>query len=240
VEAELYCFWAPQATYLNLFDPIFMARAHPAAFAAQQRLFTGEEPDAPMLVADQLESDHIAIDRGRSPLLFERLAGDPRTYPVYSSFNVIAGIRPAPAGTFFVDWRLALDDEVSPPAPLDGSRPMTPYLSFILPEHRPLVGYIDLGQVTRKPACATFVHSLDVAAPESARWEFAPWGPARISLDGTPLADVRSSRRAVLGRGLTIPVELAAGRHTITVETCSDSKLRGGFYLVRRAMGDRR
>jgi hypothetical protein len=218
-----------------LFDPIFMALPFPEEFDAQRRLFAGDEPDAPLVAAWRLGSDHIAFDRGLSPALFDRLSNDPRTYPVYASFNVIAGLRPAPNAPFFVDWRVAGGDTKSPSLPRDGGAMWPPYPRMKGANLRALEGYVDLARVATKPGCATFVHDLDAVEPTSARWEFAPWGPARISLDGSPLADVRSSRFAILGRGLSIPVELTPGRHTLTVETCTDAQLRGGFYLVKRA-----
>ncbi|MGK2856926.1 MAG: hypothetical protein ACSLFQ_06950 [Thermoanaerobaculia bacterium] len=234
-QAELYCFWAPQATYLNLFDPIFMALPFPEEFELQRRLFAGDEPDAPLAAAWRLGSDHIAFDRELAPALYARLSNDPRTYPAYASYNVIAGLRPAPGSPFFVDWRVAFGDTQSPSLPPDGGIAWPAYPRMKDPGLRALEGYVDLARVVTKPGCATFAHAFEVTVPTTANWEFSPWGPATLALDGTRLAAVRSSRRAILGRGLTIPVELTPGRHTLTVETCTDAGLRGGFYLVKRA-----
>ncbi|MBI2214979.1 MAG: hypothetical protein HYU52_15130 [Acidobacteria bacterium] len=232
-QAELYCFWAPQATYLNLFDPIFMALPFPEEFELQRRIFAGQEPDSPFAIASRLGSTHVAFDRGLAPQLLDRISGDPRTYPVYMSFNVIAGLRPAPRA-FFVDWRVALAETTSPSVPEDGGASWPAYPLAAEPGLRALEGYVDLGRVAKAPACGTFVHRLEVTSRSIETWEFSPWGPARVMLDGQPLAEARSSRGAILGRGLEIPVELDKGPHTLAVETCTDAQLRGGFYLVRR------
>ena len=237
-QAELYCFWAPQATYLNLFDPIFMALPYPEEFELQRRLFAGDEPDAPLVAAWRLGSDHIAFDRELSPELFQRLSNDPRTYPVYASYNVIAGLRAAPDAPFFVDWHVALSDTKAPALSSDRGANWPVYPRMKDPGLRAIEGYVDLARVVRRPACATFAHELDVTSSASETWEFSPWGPATIAIDGAPLAAVRSSRRAILGRGLSIPIKLTPGRHTVTVETCTDAHLRGGFYLVKRAKGE--
>ena len=86
---ELYAFWAPQGRYLNVLEPLFMARPFPRQYAAQRLLFSGMAPD-PIAVMRELDSDYIAFDRtGVPPLFLARMQSDPRFQPVYAGYNVL-------------------------------------------------------------------------------------------------------------------------------------------------------
>ena len=43
----LYLFWAPQASYINVLDPMFLAAVDPEAHSVQEAIFDGSEPDVP-------------------------------------------------------------------------------------------------------------------------------------------------------------------------------------------------
>ena len=58
-------FWAPQGLYLNLFDPVFMAVAHPEKHRAQAAIFAGAEPDTPLKTT--------SFSRGTARETFRRL-----------------------------------------------------------------------------------------------------------------------------------------------------------------------
>lgn len=98
--SEFYVFFAPQARYLNVLDPVFMAVPFPRIYAAQRRLFDGFEPDVPYVTKHILDSDYIAFP-ATSPL-FERVQHDPRVVPLYSGATFVGRIRPSDA--FVRDW----------------------------------------------------------------------------------------------------------------------------------------
>jgi hypothetical protein len=96
-DAEIYALWAPQGRYLDVLDPIFMARPHPREYAIQRAIFDGSHPDVPGAVKRDLDSDFIALDwTSAPPALLERIKGDPRLRVRYGGYNVLLEIVPAP------------------------------------------------------------------------------------------------------------------------------------------------
>lgn len=97
-EGELYAFWAPQGRYLNVLEPLFMARPFPAEYEAQRRIFAGLEPDIPATAKTTLDSDFLAFDRTSAPpQLLDRLNGDPRVRVRYAGANALLELRNDPA-----------------------------------------------------------------------------------------------------------------------------------------------
>ncbi len=230
---ELYAFWAPQATYLNMFDPIFMAHPHPGAFELQRRLFGGMEPDTPLTAVWQLDSNVLAFDRGLSSGLLDRIVADPRVQPVYASFNVIARIREGANAPFVLDWHVLppnTEPATAATAPLDS---LQRYPRMKDARLRSIEGFVNLERVTRGPGCVTFASEMTTSAPAKSEYEFAPWGPGSLWLDGRPIVIARGSIRAILGKGVRVPIDLAPGTHRFVVQTCTDESLAGGFYLRR-------
>jgi hypothetical protein len=94
---ELYAFWAPQAYYLNVLEPLFMAAPFPAEYEAQRRIFAGVEPDVATVAKKTLDSDFLAFDRSDAPpLLLDRLRDDPRARFRNGGANVLVELRPDP------------------------------------------------------------------------------------------------------------------------------------------------
>ena len=71
--------WAPQGRYLNVLDPVFMATPYPEHHLAWSRVWSGVEPDVPLVLVDALSSELLAysVVRQKDPLL-PRLVADPR------------------------------------------------------------------------------------------------------------------------------------------------------------------
>lgn len=70
--------------------------------------------------------------------------------------------------------------------------------------------------------CATFEYAL-----AEGEYELAPWGPTRVWVDGKFVAETKTARMAVLGKGR--PISGGA----VKIETCP-ALGRSGFYLVER------
>jgi hypothetical protein len=99
-DAEVYAFYAPQGRYLNVLDPIFMARPHAREYAIQRALFDGTHPDL-VAAARDLDSDYIAFDWTTAPRDFvARAKSDPRLHPVYIGYNVLLHVIPDTNVTF--------------------------------------------------------------------------------------------------------------------------------------------
>jgi hypothetical protein len=95
-DAEIYALWAPQGRYLNVLDPIFMARPHPREYAIQRAIFDGSHPDIAGAAKRDLDSDFIAFDWTAAPRdLIERAKSDPRLRVVYGGYNVLLQIVPS-------------------------------------------------------------------------------------------------------------------------------------------------
>ena len=208
-DAEVYAFWAPQGRYLNVLDPIFMAVPFPRQYAAQRKLFDGSDPDVPRTVVRVLDSDYLALDwTFVGDDLVQRLRGDPRLETVYGGYNALFRVRRPQKVRFITDWS---------PLPRDSD---------------PLAGFVDATSVARGH-CAALMHLETLAEPGLRRYEFAPWGPSTMAIDGTILASLTSARRAILGRGSRVEVMLQRGPHRFEVRTCSADGA-AGFFLVDR------
>jgi hypothetical protein len=100
-DAEIYALWAPQGRYLNVLDPIFMARPHPRQYAIQRAIFDGSHPDIPGAAKRDLDSDFVALDwTNAPPILIERIKSDPRLHVRYGGYNVLLEI--VPSGLKFI------------------------------------------------------------------------------------------------------------------------------------------
>lgn len=94
-DGELYAFWAPQGRYLNVLEPLFMARPYRRAYDAQARLFAGLEPDVAGVARRELDSDFIAFDAtAASPRFVALVRRDSRLRVRYGGSNVLLEIVP--------------------------------------------------------------------------------------------------------------------------------------------------
>lgn len=204
---EAYVFWAPQGRYLNALDPLFMARPYPRAHAAQRRMFSGLDPDVPLTLQRDLDSDYLALDwTTAAPLLVERLRSDPRLEVVYGGYNALFRVRPAPG--FITRW--------DPPAASAGD---------------PIAAFVDVTQLA-KGGCATVRHQLSVDAGSGVTLAFAAWGPSTLTIDGVERLQEDTSPLAILAREKKFEILPAAGAHSIEVRTCRD-RGTAGFFLRR-------
>ncbi|HEX6738877.1 MAG TPA: hypothetical protein VF310_11420, partial [Vicinamibacteria bacterium] len=101
-------------------------------------------------------------------------------------------------------------------------------------ERRAFEGYVDATRMGIGHGCGRFARVERVERPVRLDWEFAPYGPGTLWVDGSPVAAVRATTFAVVGEGVVLPVVLSPGAHVITVDACS-AQGRAGFYLLERA-----
>ncbi len=230
---HLYMFWAPQATFLNVLDPVFMAVRYPRAYAVLREVFEGREPDVPHALVSELASDYIALSRYHRPArLPQRLAADPRLRQVHGAYTLLYEVVPGANERFVLDWRIVPEGLLPPAAgALDG---LAPY-PRAEGEARAVEGYVDVAPLADDPGdCLALVHPMTVEEAAVRTYELAPYGPAKLWLDDTMLLALDESPGAVLGRGVKLPLALDPGTHRITVLTCPGAAGRAGFYLLER------
>lgn len=230
---HLYMFWAPQATFLNVLDPIFMAVPYPEAYKTLRAILEDREPDIPMALRRDLLSDHIALSRYHQPAtLLDRLEADPRLRPLHQGYTLLYQLADSGPTTFLLDWRVAPPGARLPPTPEElATWPLLPRSEEDL---RPLEAYIDAAPTTpAERRCSALAHRLESTGDGNLLYELAPYGPTRLWLDHRLAVAVESTLEARLGRGITVPAEFKAGTHVITVLTCrsQDSSAGFGFYL---------
>ena len=237
--AEVFFFFAPQARYLAMLDPVFTALPYPDKLAAHEALFDGSEPDPVFLTAAILESDHLALQReGTAPALLARLAEDPRIVALHDGRSGLFRLTPGRNEAFRLDWRTApaspeeLGDAGSdsgPPATVAYPRPEDPAL-------RGLEGYVDARRVLFDGGCARF-ESGEPGWLGRRRFEFSPAGPGTLWLNGQPLVRLGRVSGAVLGQGARVEVEGSGQEATWRVVVCPDPATgHQGFYLRALAM----
>ncbi len=229
---EAYVLFAPQARYLNVLDPVFMALPFPRVYTLQRAVFEGREPDVPLVATGSLESEYLAQSNALgSRLLERRLAHDPRVEQVFDERDLLVRFTPGRNGSFYLDW------QARPEGP---GEPWRRYPRAATAAGRAIEGYVDARRLVTGERCVELRHRFRLALPESRRLELAPSGPTVLSLDGRTVAKVAGAPGAVLGEGVEVPLALAPGAHELEVTTCpaKERPERNGFYLLDRAEPD--
>ncbi len=232
-QTPIYMLWAPRARYLNVLDPIFMARPYPEAFAVQARIFAGDEPDVPLRLVAGLDSDWIAYSRAApTGRLTERLVHDPRAAVRHGGSNALFQILPGRNRDFILDWQVT--GSSGAPASATGPRiaisgPMT-YPRHATPQGRAVEGFVDLERIAAT-GCVTL--ERDESGPGNYELELTAAGAVTLSIAGQRRVEI-IQHEAVLGTGARVPVSLEAGPQRMSVIACRDGEGPFGFYLVRR------
>lgn len=230
-EAEFYVFYAPQARYLNLLDPIFMALPEPERYDVQRRLFENRLADIPAALAGPLDSDWIAFDRASRPGLAGRLLVDPRIEPRYVGYHFLGRVRPRSNDSFLLDWTVV------------GSSGQTlayPRLRSsgeeALPDPAEVEGMILEGRLPAglEARCLRFEHALDETLPT--RLEIGAMATLEadadvvVDVDGVGPALSPSPSVSLLPAGGAWRFEVAAGQHVLGVQVCAHDHT---FYARR-------
>ncbi len=242
---HLYMFWAPQAVFLNVLDPVFMNVRYPQAYRALRDLMEAREPDVPMTLRKELASDYLALSRFHpSQGLLLRLVDDPRLRLRYRGYTLLYEVVAGANHDFVLDWRVVPKGSRIPPSASDVTG-LAELPRAAEEQLRQVEGYLDVSGVAAEAGdCVALVHLQEVETLETRLYELAPYGPTRLWLDDGLLLAAGDTRRAYLGNGITFPVVLEPGIHRFTVLTCpgyaagGGGEARSGFYLVRRRQSE--
>ena len=228
-----YMFWAPQATFLNVLDPVFMAVRYPEAYRALRAVFEGREPDVPLTLQRELRSDYIALSRfHESSNLRQRLTADPRLREVHRAYTLLYEVVPGANRPFVLDWRIVPEGRLPPAAgEVAGFEPYP----RVEGELRAIEAYVDAAKQVDDPGdCLALVHPLTVSEPTVRTYELSPYGTSKLWLDDSLVLALDEAPSAVLGRGVKVPLAFEPGEHRLTVLTCPGAGMRSGFYLLER------
>ncbi|MEM6454909.1 MAG: hypothetical protein AAF772_07420 [Acidobacteriota bacterium] len=250
-QTPIYLLWAPQASYLNVLDPLFMAHGHPTIYDAQRALFDGRDPDPVLTAATVLASDHLAYGVPSQPAaLTARLVADPRIAVRHRASNLVAALRPAP-DAFVLDWRLVTAATGLPPS-RDALAALPRYPRLAAPSGA-LEGYVDGrralgGAAASAGQCVAFARAVPpVADGDDRLLTLAPVGPTTVWWNTRVVLRLDASLGAHLDAGvaLALPFAEAAdpadGADVLTIATCAASPSAAstvvdgaiGFYLLR-------
>ena len=246
-QTPVYMLWAPQAAYMNVLDPVFLAAHDPARHTLQNRVFTGEEPDVPLAVGTGLDSQYLAYSQYEGTEdLSARLATDSRVVQRHHGFNFLWEIVPEKNGSFLLDWRVVPHEVAEALDPAEAKRPLEPrsaierngwlpYPRSANPLGAALEGYVDTRRLGEDPGCVALSHELSSESEVTWRLELAPWGPSTAWLNGNLAVQVAGEPHAVLGEGTIFVANLIEGLNVLDVLTCPGKDPLGprGFYLQR-------
>jgi hypothetical protein len=226
---EDYMYFAPQARYLNVLDPLFMRSAHPDAYRAQSELFSGQRNDVPLALQASLDSDFLAFPARTHPALLEQLADDPRLQLIVPTGQVLYRVLPDRARAFVREFRMA-------PTRLQLLQPAAAiYLRHPLPAARAIEGMIDGSRLPSSllsaAPCIWFAADIESEHASAANYEFASTAPARLWLGDRVEAAISPSEHLLLGRGAS--VHLPSLRE-LAIEICPKHAAAPSFYLLRR------
>ena len=232
-DTHVFMFFAPQAFYNNVLDPIFMAIPYPEAYAAQRRIFADREPDVPGTLVVDLDSDHLAFSSLQPTSLPRRLAGDPRVTITHRGLAMLYRLEAGRNEAFQRQWRVVPPDQALP-VPAGSEIEAWPRLEEPADLLRPYAALVEV-RGPSSPAlskCTALATRLPATREPLHTWELTPWGPVTLWADGEPVVAVRGSSHAALGQGLLVELASAA---LVTVQVCPDhGGGRAAFYLLDR------
>jgi hypothetical protein len=233
----LYMFYAPQARFMNVLDPIFLAARSPEMHQAQKDIFHGLEPDIPLVTAATLDGEYLVFSpTAETPILSQRLRGDPRVQLLHHQVTAVFRVVLPEEQSFIVDWRVVPATVQMPPAVGEEIEAWPKYPLIPSQPLRRLEGFVDARRVSAESPCRGFVHAVDVEEPYEGALEFAPYGPSALWIDDQLAVQSLGEQRAVLGQGTIVPFRLDQGPHRLSVWTCPGEQQGrlAGFYLLQR------
>jgi hypothetical protein len=230
--SDLMVFYAPQARYLDVLDPLPMWLARPATFLARQRIWHGEEHDVPWATTVLLDSDYLLVPRfdPEGAGVLQRLAGDPRIEVLDDGPLVLVRWRPGANRLFVRPWRVAPPEVQDTAAALSDG---VPYPWDSDARGRAVEGFVDLRRVAGRAPCRVLSTLLPPASAAN-RWGLAPAGPTAVTIGSVEVARFEGSPQARLTDALYLTLPPRSGPETLTLRTCgSSARDPGGFYFWR-------
>ena len=239
---QLFVYFAPQASFLNVLDPVFMYLPHQEAYYAQRALFTGLDPDPVLTVARDLDSRFLLLSRYHQPAeVVASVESDPRWQVRYGGHTVVAERHVGGQSAFFLDWRL-VPPGTPVPVPDAVAIEEWPRYPRLEGEAAAIEGFVDLerfGLPASAGSCAVLVGELTPTAGTTTEWELAAWGATKLWVRGEELVSLEDARRSTPGSGINVAIGDGSDRAAttrVTVLSCFDEATgRAGFSFLRRS-----
>jgi hypothetical protein len=230
--SEAFVFWAPDALYLDVLDPIFMAAKDAAGYRLYTDLFEGRVADLPLVAGIRFDSDYYADD-GQYPFAHARLVADPRATPLHQGVTYLYHLEADRNADFLLDWKVLPPGASLPPALAtldDATLRSYPRESG---RARAFEGYVDGRRLGGVGECVAFARVEEVANRTELTLEVSPYGTAEVFVDDRLAASILSPRSAVLGRGVVVSLAFEPGRHRLAIRTCPVEEQLGFYALIR-------
>ena len=221
-----YYFAAPQASFLNVLDPVYQWIRYPEAHDQIERTFAGDVVDVPGALMGSMHSEYIAYHRDLFPDLALRIERDPRMKRVFESGgHTIARVNTSARAGFVTDWTIHWSQD-------------TTFTSFTLHADADIISPAEYSILPMAALVKPAMSSRDGCwwatrkAPASGnrRIRFGSSGPTSVYIDG-----VLRYRSATGHGGLIDAVSFETGepRHAVqqwAVRSCPDPRYSSGFF----------
>lgn len=226
-----YYFAAPQASYLNVLDPVYQWVRYPHEHDELERTFSGVETDVPSALKATLHSEYIAYRRDVFPDLATRIESDPRMVRIFESGgHAIARVDTSASPAFVTDWKIQWSEEPTYAsfAASAGADEVSP-AEYVIPAVPGLVKPV----VTHRDGCWWATRTAHSSG--SQRISFGAAGPVSVFVEG----QLRYHSATGHG-GLVDAVSFETGQPRGTeqewaVRSCPDPTFSSGFFWrVRR------
>jgi hypothetical protein len=216
----------PEARYLNVLDPIFMASRYPAAYDTLEKVHSGVIADVPAALSGILGSDFIAYNAIAFPALARRADTDPRMVNVFQSANHrVDRIDRSGSHGFVTDWELYLVPDSSYVA-FEAARRNPP--SVALPPYDPSTARALVTPDSPQAGCWWATRRFTPGESTPAGW-FSSAGGATVYVNGRRIhADEVGNAGVVDAVRIALPT--GDGVIDVAVRTCSDRTFGAGFY----------
>ncbi|CAB1059580.1 hypothetical protein D1BOALGB6SA_4342 [Olavius sp. associated proteobacterium Delta 1] len=231
---ELYVWAAPQARYLNLLDPVFMAVPYGSAYLILKNIWNGDEPDVPYTVKAHLDSDYIVFPYKRHTQLYRRLLHDPRAKLLYRGHSALFRLMPDKNNKFMVNWQIIPDNGKWPPEEGDINKKEIYFPQQVDPIGQGYERYVNATRSDSNTGCINLARVEEVEEPVNVEYEISSYGPSSIWHNEKLIIKNLFPAKATLGQGVRLSLELESGRHIFSIRTCPD-KRQNGFYFLERS-----
>jgi len=218
-ETDYYVYFAPTGPLPERPRSDLHGGPSEPSYLTSVAVFDGSEPDVPLKVATVLDSDFVALMLAEQRAVTQRLVADPRVEWLQRGVDSLLTVVPGANQAFVLDW------ETAPIAGRcrrsDRSRNRIPTGGDGAWTARPRASSISGASRAPSPVASSRTHSASLSRSRSST-SSRPMASAHSHSMARTLVSIGTPVRAILGRGVVVPVRLDAGRHTFTVRTCAD------------------
>ena len=221
-----YYFAAPQASYLNVLDPVYQWVRFPKEYEELERTFSGADIDVPGALVDVMHSEYIAYHRELFPDLATRIEHDPRMVRVFESGgHTIARVDTSVSPGFVTDWKLHWSED-----PTFESFAQSADADLVTPaeHHSRAVAGLVKPALSERDGC--WWATRKAPSSGSQRISFGSAGPTSVYVDGELKYQSATGHGGLID---AVSFETGPSRGAVqewAVRTCPDPTFSSGFF----------